>query len=90
MKIYTVFISRFFPSLVRDKKTLKSIRESCHAFFMELVSTLCFGQRDLPEPELVKRLMNIVFASDKTTKDSDNDKNHMIQSFLLQLLLEHE
>ena len=85
-----------FLSLFRDKKTLKSIRESCHAFFMELVSTLCFGQRDLPEPELVKRLMNIVFTSDKTTKDftySDKtatDKNPVIRSFLLQLLLEHE
>ena len=63
---------------------------------MELVSTLCFGQHDLPEPELVKRLMNIVFTTDKATKDftysekTATDKHPVIRSFLLQLLLEHE
>ena len=80
----------------RDKQTLKSIRKSCHVFFMELVSTLCFGQRGLPEPELVKRLMNIVFASDTDTKaftysdKTATDKHPVIRSFLLQLLLKHE
>ena len=63
---------------------------------MELVSTLCFGQTTLPEPGLIKRLMNIVFKDNDKTKDftySDKaaaDKQPVIRSFLLQLLLEHE
>ena len=75
---------------------LNSIRESCRAFFMELVSTLCFGQTTLPEPDLISSLMNIVFQDDEKTKDftySDKaaaDKQPVIRSFLLQLLLEHE
>ena len=62
---------------------------------MELVSTLCFRQRGLPEPELMEGLMNIVFTSDKTkdftySDKTEADKNPVIRSFLLQLLLEHE
>lgn len=63
---------------------------------MELVSTLCFGQHDLPEPKLIEQLMNIVFESDNSTKDftyskkTESDKQPVIRSFLLQLLLEHE
>ena len=78
-----------------DKEKLLSIRESCKGFFMELVSTLCFGQSSLPEEKLIKRLLNIVFTA-KSTKDftySDDaaaDKLPVIRSFLLQLLLEHE
>ena len=73
----------------------KSIRNSCHAFFMEMVSTLCFRQRGLPEPELMEGLMNIVLTSDKTkdftySDKTEADKNPVIRSFLLQLLLEHE
>ena len=62
---------------------------------MELVSTLCFGQSELPEPKLIKRLMELVFI-EKTTKDftySEKelaDRVPVIRSFLLQLLLEHE
>ena len=89
--------SCFFAFFLRlDKQTMTSIRESCRSFFMELVSTLCFGQTTLPEPELIKRLMNIVFKDNEKTKDftySDKvaaDKQPVIRSFLLQLLLEHE
>ena len=62
---------------------------------MELVSTLCFRQCGLPEPELMQGLMNIVFTSDKTkdftySDKTEADKNPVIRSFLLQLLLEHE
>ena len=63
---------------------------------MELVSTLCFGQCDLPEPKLIEQLMNIVLKRDNATKNfiysnkTETDKQPVIQSFLLQLLLEHE
>ena len=62
---------------------------------MELVSTLCFGQTTLPEPALIKSLMNIVFDNDKTKEFTYSDKaaadkQPVIRSFLLQLLMEHE
>ena len=63
---------------------------------MELVSTLCFGQTTLPEPALIKRLMNIVFKDNYKTKEftysvkAAADKQPVIRSFLLQLLMEHE
>lgn len=75
---------------------------SCRDFFMEVVSTLCFGGRDAPEPELVKSLMDTVFGTNRegtmfTTRDitpydqeSKCDEVPVVRSFLLQLLLEHK
>ncbi len=72
---------------------LKEIRQSCLAFFMELVSTLCFGQRAAPEPKLVKTLLyDTIFVEKQKTRDSLNKgiKADQVRSFLLQLLLEYE
>ena len=74
----------------------KTIREYCKSFFMEVVSSLCFGQPNPPEPALIKKLLTIVFTEQDMTKDfsySDKekvDKVPVIRSFLLQLLLEHK
>ena len=68
---------------------------------MEVVSTLCFGAQNAPEPELVKCLMETVFATregsmfntrDITPYDHETqcDEVPVIRSFLLQLLLEHK
>ncbi len=74
---------------------LKEIRQSCQTFFMELVSTLCFGGRTPPEPDLVKMLLDTIFTEKQETKDFSykemkTDKVPVIRSFLLQLLLEHK
>lgn len=75
---------------------------SCRDFFMEVVSTLCFGGQDTPEPQLIKCLMETVFAMNRegtmfTTRDitqydqeSACDEVPVVRSFLLQLLLEHK
>ena len=78
-----------------NEREILAIRESSKAFFIELVSTLCFGQPELPEPELVKHLLNIVFKENSTkdftyTEKAAADRVPVIRSFLLQLLLEHE
>ena len=81
-------------------KKLTSIRNSCRAFFMELVSTLCFGTHSAPEPSLIEMLINTVFTEQQETEvgtrdfspyhEDESDKVPVIRSFLLQLLLEHK
>ncbi len=73
------------------------IKQYCHSFFMELVSTLCFGQSTPPEEELVKELLKLVVTNDDKTRVfsySENiekvDQVPVIRSFLLQLLMEHK
>ena len=78
------------------REYLANIRESCHAFFMEVVSTLCFGSQTSPEPELINTLIGMVFTEEAGTKELSpykevkNDDVPVVRSFLLQLLLEHE
>jgi hypothetical protein len=70
---------------------------------MEIVSSLCFGDLEAPEPELIRGLMETVFATkagamfsystqDITPYDHESqcDDVPVIRSFLLQLLLEHK
>lgn len=68
---------------------------------MEIVSSLCFGDQKAPEPELIKCLMETVFATKEgamfSTRDitpydreAHCDDVPIIRSFLLQLLLEHK
>ena len=83
-------------SLCRSQpKNLSTIHRSCRAFFMELVSSLCFGAHSAPEPELIKILINMVFT-DVGTQDFSpyeevrSDEVPIIRSFLLRLLLEHK
>ena len=79
-----------------DKETIKHVKRGCREFFMELVSSLCFGGEASPEPALVKMLLDTVFVekNDSTQeltpyRDDKADKVPTIRSFLLQLLLEH-
>ena len=72
------------------------IRGCCKFYFMEVVSTLCFGEPNPPDEELIKELLNIVFAEkNKSTKEftfsekDASDKIPVMRSFMLQLLLEH-
>ena len=79
---------------------LASIRNSCRAFFMELVSTLCFGTHLAPEPPLIQMLINTVFTERQETEvrtrefspyhEAKSDEVPVIRSFLLKLLLEHK
>ncbi|CAI8002393.1 E3 ubiquitin-protein ligase rnf213-alpha [Geodia barretti] len=92
-----------------EKKLLANVRKSCTNFFIEVVSTLCFGQSSAPEDKLIIMLLDIVFTEQMVVdegeeggkgkrgtrnltpfKDESGDKQPIIRSFLLQLLLEHD
>ena len=60
---------------------------------MEVVSTLCFGRRSAPEPDLITMLMTMMFVErcgviSPTARKLDAVP--VITSSLLQLLLEHK
>ena len=84
----------FLVSVIRHDMQ-KKIRHCSNSFFMEVVSSLCFGQPNPPETDLIRELLNIVLAKEeKMTKEFSfsekiSDKIPVMRSFLLQLLLEH-
>ena len=87
MTIYSIF------------RRKSSLRSDCDVFFMEVVSTLCFGY-GTPEDKLIKILIDTVFLergdARVTTKEltytetdtgTDTDSVPMIRSFLMKLLV---
>ena len=70
-------------SMEKEVAPLK-LREDCDKFFLELVSSQCFGRHSLPERELIKLLMNVVIKG--SSKSSKTKK----RIFLLRLLMEHK
>lgn len=84
--------------LCRIVKDIKTFRQHCHSYFMEVVSTLCFGGQSAPEPDLINTLMENFFPSKDTKSDvaltflTDGKKDNypVVRSSLLQLLLEHK
>ena len=85
-------------SLVKSEDR-KAFKKLCQNYFLEVVSSLCFGGQYAPEPALIKILMEVVFMEkdmDLSTRqitplpDSKSDKVPVVRSSLLQLLLEHE
>ena len=79
-----------------ESKHMKKFQQHCNNYFMEVVTTLCFGGDSMPEPDLIKMLMDIVFTENDSTcdltpfKDVKGDKSPTVRSSLLQLLLEHK
>ncbi len=75
---------------------MKGFQHHCNNYFMEVVTTLCFGGDGMPEPELIKMLMDIIFTENDSTCDltpftnTKGDKSPIVRSSLLQLLLEHK
>ena len=71
---------------------MKNFLQNCCSYFMEVVSSLCFGQDCAPKLELIDKLMEIIFTNDRTRNltpfmDEETDKTPTIRSPLLQLLL---
>jgi hypothetical protein len=80
--------------LVKSKE-LKTFKKHCQNYFLEVVSTLCFGGQSAPEDALIKMLMEVVFTESATREithapDAKTDEIPVVRSSLLQLLLEHE
>ena len=81
-----------------DKRAFK---QNCHSFFLEVVSSLCFGGRCPPEDALIKMLMDVIFTTKEDMSIATREMTHaitetrtdtkpVIRSSLLQLLLEHK
>lgn len=78
-------------------KDLADFEQDCHNYFMEVISALCFGGDCAPEPALMKDLVKLVFTEDSDfispiteAGGSKSNKVSVVQSSMLQLLLEHE
>ncbi len=89
------FLNVFFklPQLEADEDTKDKMKDNCNRFFIEIVSSLCFGGRETPESELIELLLDTVLQDRETSTLSPykkRDQTPIIRSFLLQLLLEHE
>lgn len=79
---------------------MKVFKKHCQNYFLEVVSSLCFGGQSAPEDALIKMLMEVIFTEnqkmDFTTReithvtDAKTDEVPVVRSSLLQLLLEHE
>lgn len=85
-----------FCHIFHSANMQKKVRECCESYFMEIVSSLCFGQLSPPDSDLIRELLNVVFTEKQKTKEftySERQKTDavpVIRSFLLQLLLEHK
>ena len=70
-------------------------KKHCQNYFLEVVSSLCFGGQSAPEEALIRMLMEVVFTENATREithvaDAKTDEIPVVRSSLLQLLLEHE
>ena len=91
-----IFIIQVLTNGYFRVKNATLFKEDCQRYFVEIVSSHCFGGHTPPDSSLVNMLMEIVFPKHSDTrqithlKKAKADKIPMIRSFLLQLLLEHE
>lgn len=87
--------------LIKSKsKEAREFKKHCQNYFLEVVSNLCFGSQNAPEPALIKILMDVVFTETDDMElatcdltplaDAKKDEIPVIRSSLLQLLLEHK
>ncbi|XP_068888584.1 E3 ubiquitin-protein ligase RNF213 isoform X3 [Aphelocoma coerulescens] len=84
------------------KNTL--FRQRCNNFFIDVVTTMCFKDNEPPDPEVIQRLLNLLFVHRSLVKDSDHravytkflspfndevDETPIIRSVMLKLLLKY-
>ncbi|XP_064251966.1 E3 ubiquitin-protein ligase RNF213 isoform X2 [Passer domesticus] len=79
-------------------------RQRCNNFFIDMVTTMCFKDNEPPEPEVIQRLLNLLFVHRSLVKDPDHpavytkflspfndevDETPIIRSVMLKLLLKY-
>ncbi|KAM3660653.1 E3 ubiquitin-protein ligase RNF213 [Ammospiza maritima maritima] len=84
------------------KKAL--FRQRCNSFFIDMVTTMCFKDNEPPEPEVIQRLLDLLFVHRSLVKDPDHpavytkflspfndevDETPIIRSVMLKLLLKY-
>uniref|UniRef100_A0A8C5INE1 RING-type E3 ubiquitin transferase n=1 Tax=Junco hyemalis TaxID=40217 RepID=A0A8C5INE1_JUNHY len=81
------------------KKAL--FRQRCNNFFIDMVTTMCFKDNEPPEPEVIQRLLDLLFVHRSLVKDpavytkflspfnDEVDETPIIRSVMLKLLLKY-
>ncbi|KAM4761922.1 E3 ubiquitin-protein ligase RNF213 isoform 5-T6 [Cyanocitta cristata] len=79
-------------------------RQRCNNFFIDMVTTMCFKDNEPPDPEVIQRLLNLLFVHRSLVTDSDHravytkflspfndevDETPIIRSVMLKLLLKY-
>ncbi|KAM4890524.1 E3 ubiquitin-protein ligase RNF213 [Sylvia borin] len=79
-------------------------RQRCNNFFIDLVTTMCFKDNEPPEPEVIQKLLDLLFVHRSLVTDSDLpavytkllspfndevDETPIIRSVMLKLLLKY-
>ena len=83
-----MFKMKELKGLNEDQKIV--IRQHCSRFFMEMVSSLCFGGREVPEPALIQLMLDKVLHDSRSSPLlQEGDDKPVVRSTLLQLLLQH-
>ena len=77
-----------------EQKEKRAFEQSLHNYLMEVLFDLCFGQRVIPEHDVIDKLLKIIFANKRTSpitykEKSKLDQNPTLRSALLQLLLQY-
>ena len=89
----SIYKALTMKKLKADDSTKQEIKKHCNDFFIEMVSRLCFGGRELPDTKVFSSLFDMIFPYAESTKLQTIDVKFIstpaIKSFLLQLLLEH-
>ena len=79
-----------------EEREMNLFLRNCCRYFMEVISTVCFGHDSAPKPALIQLLMQIIFTESKTRdlappfKTIKSDSKPTIRSSLLQLLLDYK
>lgn len=56
-----------------EGKRLILVKRSIHTFFIEVISSVCFGQSSLPENKLIEMLLDIVFKKKEMQGDEGSE-----------------
>ena len=75
--------------LEAEKENFIAFKNSMDIFFLDVVSTLCFNESELPRNEVIDTLIAQILPKVKTRAD-EIDLNANIKSTLLQLLLKYK
>lgn len=55
-------------------RSITAIKRSCSDFFIDIVSSLSFGQSCAPNDDLISMLLDIVFTEEEEESDEDEKK----------------
>lgn len=83
---------QFFFFLISKVEKKSVFKKHCLDYFMSIISTLCFGGVDTPEPALIELLVEILYEEDNLISFLVSNKSNTLSGFrssLLRILMDH-